>query len=182
MALWRSPRILDLVCGGYFGAVFVGAWIQASTLTRPWFDPELSRWLYTAYLLAGAVVLSTLFAASLVFWAVGPARSGREAFRGPVSTDGGRRAEPYMKPILFVPRLPADDEAVEGEIDDVLDRISEIASEAPENAMIVVKKRPVIVGRRALGPSLSWRVRTRRRSCSEPKHPDPQRSRESEAR
>lgn len=61
--LYRA-KVLAAVFGGYFTFIMTAAWLFASRLSGPWFDPDFSRWIYTVYLIASAIFLTglTLFA------------------------------------------------------------------------------------------------------------------------
>lgn len=52
------PRVLAAVFGAYLGLVMLASWYFASTLDNPWYGPDLTRWVYTAYILVAAVFLA----------------------------------------------------------------------------------------------------------------------------
>jgi len=56
-ARFFRPRNFALGFGMYFIIVAFSAWTFASGLQGPWYGADLSRWLYTSYLLSSAILL-----------------------------------------------------------------------------------------------------------------------------
>ena len=54
---WLTPRIMAFAFVAYFAAINVGAVLYATGLTGPWYDADVSLWVYATYLVVGAVVL-----------------------------------------------------------------------------------------------------------------------------
>jgi len=58
MAMQLRPRTLAGGFGAFFLVMAFGTWYFTSSLTTPWYGPDLSRWVYMAYLVAGTVLLA----------------------------------------------------------------------------------------------------------------------------
>src|SRR3989304_1307097 len=58
MAMQLRPRTLAGGFGAFFLVMAFGTWYFTSSLTTPWYGPDLSRWVYMAYLVAGTILLA----------------------------------------------------------------------------------------------------------------------------
>lgn len=150
---WRSPRTLDAAFAAYVGAVFVGSWVHSSGLTRPWYDAELSRWLYSVYFLAGAIVASLLSGVVILTWLVRPARNGSARAPVPVGSAPSTPERPAAdsdEPLLFNPPPASPADPVDEEIDQLVKGLSEMESEVSGQAMVIMKKEAVVVPKRTI--------------------------------
>ncbi|MGQ0796954.1 MAG: hypothetical protein ACT4OI_03700 [Methanobacteriota archaeon] len=149
------PVTLGAACGAYFAAVVFLAWNQAKDLSQPWYLADLSRWVYTTYflgaslLLAGVVAGASRRAASLdrrIALLQADIRSG-----GFFTSAEAPDAEDHAP----------EPDAVDRDIDDLLDRLSDIeTAEAGTDAVVVEQvEAPRVVAAapppRTTGPELA---------------------------
>src|SRR5438552_918485 len=57
MANLMRPRTLSIIFGVFFAVVAYFAWTFASAQTTPWFDKDITRWIYTTYMFVAAIFL-----------------------------------------------------------------------------------------------------------------------------
>src|SRR5437660_9509912 len=57
MARQLRPRVLAVGFGIYFAIIGIGSWQFAQSLPGPWYPADITRWVYTTYMLVAAIFL-----------------------------------------------------------------------------------------------------------------------------
>src|SRR5256885_6945040 len=57
MARQLRPRVLAVGFGIYFAIIAIGSWQFAQSLPGPWYGADITRWVYTTYMLVAAIFL-----------------------------------------------------------------------------------------------------------------------------
>src|SRR3972149_4656543 len=134
MAMQLRPRTLAGGFGAFFLVMAFGTWYFPSPPTTPWYGPDLSRWVYMAYLVAGTVLLAASGAVAVMRSQFLDRRiielnEQIEALGGAQSLGLGR--DDALPPPL--PEEPVRDH-VDRDIDDLLESLSEMETTAVQAA------------------------------------------------
>src|SRR5213080_5280966 len=125
------PRTLAIIFGVFFAVVAYFAWTFAATLPAPgWFDANITRWIYTTYMLVAAIFLVGLG---------GLALSIRRSFARQIRELGGRLQRGSSNPgyNALPPPLPettSSRDHVDRDIDELLESLSEVEASAARDA------------------------------------------------
>lgn len=145
MANLLRPRVLAGIFGAYFLIIALGAWLQASSLATPWYDADLSRWVYLAYLVAAAALLagSGLIAVVRTQYVAQRIAEVGEA----IEAAGASHAEPASAEVVseeLPPPLPEEPMAAQADkdIDDLLESLSEMETSAQVAAEVEAVEGP----------------------------------------
>lgn len=130
MARPPRPRTLAAGFGLYFAIIGIAAWQFSQTLTTPWYLSDISRWIYTTYMLVAAVFLVGLG---------GLALSIRSAFTRQIreidarlgSMVRGSSSESLPPPLPETQNLR---DTVDRDIDELLESLSEVEATATREA------------------------------------------------
>ncbi len=136
MARSLRPRALAAGFGIYFLLVGFFSWGFAQTLSGPWYPPDITRWVYTTYMLVAAIFLGGLGGLGVSIRR-SFTRQIRELERkvGSQSNDVGTDALPPPLPETVGVR-----DHVDRDIDELLESLSEIeATSAREAAAMEVE-------------------------------------------
>src|SRR5437879_6570467 len=131
MANTMRPRTLSIIFGAFFAIVAYFSWSFAGTQTQPWFPKDITRWIYTTYMLVAAIFLVGLG---------GLALSIRRSFARQIRELEGKFARGW-------PNNPASDalppplpdttsgrDHVDRDIDELLESLSEVEATAARDA------------------------------------------------
>ena len=128
---WVRPRTLSIVFGLYFLIVLVGMGSFAVSLKSLWYGPDLSRWVYLAYLLTGS-----LFVVGIGLMAMASQRSLETRIallEASQAHEPAPPAEPAFGPSEIPPPRPdppKEGEAVDRDIDELLLSLQEMEDTA----------------------------------------------------
>jgi hypothetical protein len=132
MARQLRPRILAVGFGIYFAIIGIGSWLFAQSLgPPPWYGVDITRWIYTTYMLVAAIFLVGLAGLGLSIRA-SFSRQIREvdARLGSAVRQSSREALP---PPLPEPQSNLRD-TVDRDIDELLESLSEVEATATREA------------------------------------------------
>src|SRR6267143_683512 len=122
------PRTLAAGFGVFFGVVAFSAWGFAQNTSTPWYPAEISRWVYTTYMLVAAIFLVGLGGLGL---------SIRRSFARQVRDLEGRlqrgTSNPGYNYNALPPPLPdttSSRDHVDRDIDELLESLSEVEASA----------------------------------------------------
>lgn len=144
MARGKPSRIVDGICVAYICGVFSMAWIHASTLTRPWYSSDLSRWLYTVYFLGGAALMAALAAPAYLF-SFGRLGSPGRPLQEPQSALASTAADEEPKAVQALPSEAY--QSTGGDIDALIRGLTELEAAGSSGALLVQRRRVVEVPR-----------------------------------
>ena len=124
------PRTLSIIFGVFFAVVAYFAWTFAGGLTTPWFMADITRWIYTTYMLVAAIFLVGLG---------GLALSIRRSFARQIRELEGRFERGSANPGYnsLPPPLPdttSGRDHVDRDIDELLESLSEVEASAARDA------------------------------------------------
>ena len=127
------PRTLSIIFGVFFAIVAYFAWTFAAGIPAPgWFDKDISRWIYTTYMLVAAIFLVGLGGLGL---------SIRRSFARQIRELEGKfaRGGSSNNPIsdALPPPLPdttSGRDHVDRDIDELLESLSEVEATAARDA------------------------------------------------
>src|SRR2546422_5420047 len=125
------PRTLAVIFGAFFAVVGYFSWTFAAALPPPgWFPANITRWIYTTYMLVAAIFLVGLGGLSL---------SIRRSFARQIRELEGRLQRGSSNPghDALPPPLPATTSSrdhVDRDIDEVLASLTEAETSAPSAA------------------------------------------------
>ncbi len=126
------PRTLAIIFGVFFVVVAYFAWTFAATLPAPgWFDANITRWIYTTYMLVAAIFLVGLG---------GLALSIRRSFARQIREIEGkfaRGSSNHPNSNALPPPLPdtmSGRDHVDRDIDELLESLSEVEASAARDA------------------------------------------------
>ena len=130
MATSMRPRTLAIIFGVFFALVAYFAWTFARSQTTPWFPADITRWIYTTYMLVSAIFLVGLG---------GLALSIRRSFARQIRELEGRLQRGSSNPGLdaLPPPLPdttSSRDHVDRDIDELLESLSEVEASAARDA------------------------------------------------
>jgi hypothetical protein len=131
MARQLRPRVLAVGFGIYFAIIGIGSWQFAQGLPAPWYPVDITRWIYTTYMLVAAIFLVGLAGLGLSIRA-SFSRQIREvdARLGPVVRQSSQETLP--------PPLPDSNpnlrDTVDRDIDELLESLSEVEETATREA------------------------------------------------
>jgi len=130
MARPPRPRALAAGFGAYFAIVGIVAWQYAQTLTTPWYSPDITRWIYTTFMLVAAIFLVGVG---------GLAVSIRSSFTRQIQEIDARLGSIVRgsSPDSLPPPLPETQEVrdtVDRDIDELLESLSEVEATASREA------------------------------------------------
>lgn len=130
MARPPRPRALAAGFGAYFAIVGIAAWQYAQTLTTPWYPPDLTRWVYTTFMLVAAIFLVGMGGLSV---------SIRSSFTRQIREIDARLGamvrgslQDSLPPPL--PETPNLRDTVDRDIDELLESLSEVEATATREA------------------------------------------------
>lgn len=131
------PRTLGAAFGAYFTGIVLLAWSSSKDLTNPWYGPDLSRWLYTTYLLGSAALLAGVLV-------VASRRTASIDRRLAQLTDGMRLATDYAGHENGPDGAKGayERDAVDQDIDDLLERLDDI--EVASDETVIVEEATVV--------------------------------------
>jgi len=66
MAKTLRPRMLAAAFGAYFALIAVASYMNASSLSGPWYRGDLTRWVYMSYLVGAAALLAGAGAVAVI--------------------------------------------------------------------------------------------------------------------
>jgi len=125
------PRTLAIIFGAFFAVVGYFSWTFAAALPPPgWFPANLTRWIYTTYMLVAAIFLVGLGGLSL---------SIRRSFARQIRELEGRLQRGSSNPgyDALPPPLPdttSSRDHVDRDIDELLESLSEVEASAARDA------------------------------------------------
>jgi len=125
------PRTLAIIFGVFFALVAYFAWTFAAGLPPPgWFPADITRWIYTTYMLVAAIFLIGLG---------GLALSIRRSFARQIRELGGRLQRGSSNPGFDAMPPPLPDtttsrDHVDRDIDELLESLSEVEASAARDA------------------------------------------------
>src|SRR5437867_4014586 len=125
------PRTLAVIFGAFFAVVAYFAWTFAAALKPPgWFPADITRWIYTTYMLVAAIFLVGLG---------GLALSIRRSFARQIRELEGRLQRGSSNPgyNALPPPLPettSSRDHVDRDIDELLESLSEVEASAARDA------------------------------------------------
>jgi len=125
------PRTLAIIFGVFFALVAYFAWTFAAGLPPPgWFPADITRWIYTTYMLVAAIFLVGLG---------GLALSIRRSFARQIRELGGRLQRGSSNPGFDAMPPPLPDtttsrDHVDRDIDELLESLSEVEASAARDA------------------------------------------------
>ncbi len=130
MANSMRPRTLAIIFGVFFALVAYFSWTFAATLPAPgWFPADITRWIYTTYMLVAAIFLVGLG---------GLALSIRRSFARQIRDLEGKAQRGYSNPGTDLPPpLPdttSSRDHVDRDIDELLESLSEVEASAARDA------------------------------------------------
>jgi len=131
MAKSMRPRTLAIIFGVFFALVAYFSWTFAAALPPPgWFPADITRWIYTTYMLVSAIFLVGLG---------GLALSIRRSFARQIRELEGRLQRGYSNPgsDALPPPLPdttSSRDHVDRDIDELLESLSEVEATAARDA------------------------------------------------
>ena len=131
MAKPPRPRTLAAGFGVYFLIVGIAAWQFAQGLTTPWYLPDITRWIYTTYMLVAAIFLVGLGGLGL---------SIRSSFSRQIREVDARLGALAREssPDALPPPLPDATgnlrDTVDRDIDELLESLSEVEATAARDA------------------------------------------------
>lgn len=126
MARAIRPRTLAAGFGGVFVIVAIVAWYFASDLPDPWYDADLSRWVYTTNMLVAAIFLSALGGLGLSIRKTFNRQLRNLARRGSITSGASERLPPPL------PEGADSTSRVDRDIDELLQSLSEIEEKSAE--------------------------------------------------
>ena len=130
MARSVRPRTLAAVFGVYFLIVATASWTFARGLTSVWYTADITRWVYTTYMLVAAIFLVGLGGMGLsVRKSFGKQIRELDAKLGPGSHDAPTDALP--PPLPETTNLP---DHIDRDIDELLESLSEVEASAAREA------------------------------------------------
>ena len=131
MARQLRPRVLAAGFGIYFAVIGLASWQFAQGLPAPWYPADITRWIYTTYMLVAAIFLVGLAGLGLSIRA-SFSRQIREvdARLGAVVRQSSQEALP---PPLPEPQSNLRD-TVDRDIDELLESLSEVEATASREA------------------------------------------------
>src|SRR6267143_3101978 len=122
------PRTLAAGFGVFFGVVAFSAWGFAQNTSTPWYPAEISRWVYTTYMLVAAIFLGGLGGLGL---------SIRRSFARQVrdlERKIGAMGDDDVQSGALPPPLPEGRDHVDRDIDELLESLSEIEATSAQEA------------------------------------------------
>src|SRR5712691_7540195 len=125
------PRTLAIIFGAFFAVVGYFSWTFAAALAPPgWFPADITRWIYTTYMLVAAIFLVGLGGLSL---------SIRRSFARQIRELEGRFQRGSSNPgyDALPPPLPdttSSRDHVDRDIDELLESLSEVEASAARDA------------------------------------------------
>src|SRR3989442_15253470 len=125
------PRTLAIIFGAFFGVVgYFSGTFAAALPPRGWFPADITRWIYTTYMLVAAIFLVGLGGLSL---------SIRRSFARQIRELEGRFQRGSSNPgyDALPPPLPdptSSRDHVDRDIDELLESLSEVEASAPRDA------------------------------------------------
>src|SRR5437899_7061928 len=125
------PRTLAIIFGAFFAVVGYFSWTFAAALPPPgWFPADITRWIYTTYMLVAAIFLVGLGGLSL---------SIRRSFARQIRELEGRLQRGSSNPgyDALPPPLPdttSSRDHVDRDIDELLESLSEVEASAARDA------------------------------------------------
>src|SRR2546425_140861 len=125
------PRTLAIIFGAFFAVVGYFSWTFAAALPPPgWFPADITRWIYTTYMLVAAIFLVGLGGLSL---------SIRRSFARQIRELEGRFQRGSSNPgyDALPPPLPdttSSRDHVDRDIDELLESLSEVEASAARDA------------------------------------------------
>src|SRR6059036_146841 len=125
------PRTLAIIFGAFFAVVGYFSWTFAAALPPPgWFPADITRWIYTTYMLVAAIFLVGLG---------GLALSIRRSFARQIRELEGRLQRGWSNPgyNALAPPLPettSSRDHVDRDIDELLESLSEVEASAARDA------------------------------------------------
>jgi len=130
MARPPRPRALAAGFGAYFAIVGIATWLFARTLTFPWYQADLTRWVYTTFMLVAAIFLVGMG---------GLALSIRSSFTRQIREIDARlgavvrgSSQDSMPPPL--PETQEVPDTVDRDIDELLESLSEVEATATQES------------------------------------------------
>src|SRR5213593_1750823 len=131
MAKSMRPRTLAIIFGVFFGVVAYFSWTFAGSQTTPWFPANITRWIYTTYMLVAAIFLVGMG---------GLALSIRRSFARQIRELEGkleRGSSNHPMSNALPPPLPdttSSRDHVDRDIDELLKSLSEVEASAARDA------------------------------------------------
>ena len=138
MARSVRPRTLAIAFGIYFLVIAYFAWSFGNDQTEVWYPGELSRWIYTTYMMVSAI-----FLVGLGGLAVTIRRSFTRQIRQLESSPGRGSAMPNsdaLPPPLVETTTTKDH--VDRDIDELLESLSEVEATAVRESQVIEGTRP----------------------------------------
>ncbi len=133
MARSVRPRTLAIAFGIYFLVIAYIAWTFGNAQTSVWYPPDLTRWLYTTYMLVSAI-----FLVGLGGLGVSVRRSFTKQIRQIEGHQGrgfGASMSDSLPPPL--PETTSTKDHVDRDIDELLDSLSEVEASAAREARAI---------------------------------------------
>ncbi|MGI0148139.1 MAG: hypothetical protein ACREDF_01220 [Thermoplasmata archaeon] len=130
MAKPPRPRAVAAGFGAYFAIVGVVAWLFAQTLPTPWYAPDITRWIFTTYMLVAAVFLVGLGGLALSIRS-SFMRQIREIDARPGALVRGSPSEALPPPL---PETQSLGDTVDRDIDELLESLNEVEATATREA------------------------------------------------
>ena len=124
------PRTLSIIFGVFFAIVAYFSWTFAGGLTTPWFPSDITRWIYTTYMLVAAIFLVGLGGLALSIRR-SFARQIRE-LDGKVQRGSANPGYNSLPPPL--PETMSGRDHVDRDIDELLESLSEVEATAARDA------------------------------------------------
>lgn len=130
MAKSVRPRTLAAAFGAYFLIMALVSWNFASGLSAPWYRADLTRWVYTTYMLVAAIFLMGLGGL-----AVSIRRSFSRRIRELERRYSPRQEETFTDTVPPpLPETVAVRDNVDRDIDELLESLSEVEATAAKEA------------------------------------------------
>src|SRR5207245_8196012 len=125
------PRTLAIIFGAFFAVVGYFSWTFAAALPPPgWFPADITRWIYTTYMLVAAIFLVGLGGLALSIRR-SVARQIRE-LEGRVQRGSSNPGYDALPPPL--PETTSSRDHVDRDIDELLESLSEVEASAARDA------------------------------------------------
>src|SRR2546430_6433944 len=131
MARQLRPRVLAVGFGIYFAIIAIGSWQFAQSLPGPWYGADITRWVYTTYMLVAAIFLVGLAGLGL---------SIRASFSRQLREVDGRLGSAVRQssrealPPPLAETQPNTRDTVDRDIDELLESLSEVEATANREA------------------------------------------------
>ncbi len=135
MARQLRPRVLAVGFGIYFAIIAIGSWQFAQGLPGPWYPADITRWVYTTYMLVAAIFLVGLAGLGLSIRA-SFSRQLREVDSrlGSAVRQSSREASRETLPPPLAETQPNTRDTVDRDIDELLESLSEVEATANREA------------------------------------------------